>query len=181
LCAFANSAGGTVLIGVMDNGSIKPLTGLNNVKSQIQNNTRNCEPPVHIDIQTVEDVLVVQVPSSRDKPHASRGHFYLREGANSQQMNRNQIRDFFFKEGLIYFDAIKNHNFSIDRDLQVKQFNKFSKMASIPPELNMIDTLTNIGLCTVDGTYWQRISLAECAIFWRVQGISFGMYVGENP
>ena len=31
LCAFANSAGGKILIGVADDGSIKPLANLNKI------------------------------------------------------------------------------------------------------------------------------------------------------
>ena len=38
------------------------------------------------------------------KPYSFGGRFYIREGANSQQMSRDEIREFFYKEGLIRFD-----------------------------------------------------------------------------
>ena len=45
LVAFANAGGGTVLVGVDDNGSIKPIDLSNRFVSQIQDIARNCDPP----------------------------------------------------------------------------------------------------------------------------------------
>lgn len=94
LCAFANSAGGRILIGVADDGSIRPLPNLNKLVSQVQDYARNCEPPVAVEVQTIGGIIIVEVKSSRDKPHSSKGLFYLREGANAQRMSRTQIREY---------------------------------------------------------------------------------------
>jgi ATP-dependent DNA helicase RecG len=151
ICSFANCTGGTILIGVCDDGTIIGCSGLNRLKSEVQNHARNCEPPIQVEIDAVENVLVVHVPASRDKPHASKGHFYLREGANAQKMNRNQIRDFFFREGLIFFDASINAQYNIEKDLSKSRYREFARIAGIPENLDMFNTLRNLGLLKSEG------------------------------
>jgi ATP-dependent DNA helicase RecG len=151
ICSFANCTGGTIIIGVCDDGTIIGCSGLNRLKSDVQNHARNCEPPIQVQIDTVENVLVIHVPASRDKPHASKGHFYLREGANAQRMSRNQIRDFFFTEGLIFFDASINSQFTIEKDLPKSRYKEFARIAGIPDKLDTVNTLSNLGLLTSEG------------------------------
>ncbi len=45
------------------------------------------------------------------------GRFYIREGANCQQMSRDEIRESFYKEGLIRFDETSCPRFDLPRDL----------------------------------------------------------------
>jgi ATP-dependent DNA helicase RecG len=151
IVSFANSLGGTILIGVDDTGLIEGVSGQNRLKGQIQSHARNCEPPVIVSVEAIENVLVVQVPQSKDRPHSTHGRFFLREGATAQQMSRNQIREFFFKEGLLYFDSMINGGFDIRRDLKSSQYRKFAKSAGVPPKLGMKDALTNLRLLTPSG------------------------------
>jgi len=151
LCAFANSVGGRILLGVTDDGTIKPLHDINRLTSQIQDCARNCEPPIQIEVETVMNVIIIGMKSSRDKPHSSKGLFYLREGANAQRMSRTQIKDFFFKEGLLYFDSAVNPAFKIEKDLLPKSYAAFIKEADIGADLDMRDTLRNIGLLLDEG------------------------------
>jgi len=151
ICSFANSTGGTILIGVSDRGEILPLTGQNRLRSEVQNHARNCDPPVQISVDATAGVLVVTVPASRDKPHSARGHFYLREGANAQRMNRSQIREFFFKEGLIFFDAAINRSFRIETDMSSERYRAFAQIAGIPADMEPADALRNIGLLSSEG------------------------------
>ena len=74
IIAFANTRGGTLLIGVDDDGSI---VGVDSEKHEIELVTTAgefyCDPPVELEIDIVEiedeDVVVVTVPESRRKPH----------------------------------------------------------------------------------------------------------------
>ena len=73
IVAFANSFGGSILIGVEDNGTI---TGVNNaaqVEEWVTNICRqNVVPPIQtaINIEKVNnyDVLHIEVPKGKDKP-----------------------------------------------------------------------------------------------------------------
>ena len=46
LVAFANSAGGKILLGVRDNGTVVGVRDSNKLRAQIQDIARNCDPPV---------------------------------------------------------------------------------------------------------------------------------------
>ena len=100
LCAFANATGGTILIGVTDIGEISGVADHNKLKSMVQSIARSIEPPLIVDIESVEGVLVVSVPVQNSKPYSFAGKFYLREGASSQQLGRDEIRKFFLSGGI---------------------------------------------------------------------------------
>ncbi len=86
ICAFANAAGGRILVGVDDQGRVVGVSKPNRTKSEIQSIARNIDPPLSLTIELVDKVLVVTVPSGPNKPYAARGLFYLREAASSQRM-----------------------------------------------------------------------------------------------
>jgi ATP-dependent DNA helicase RecG len=108
LCASANAMGGTVLIGVSDKGEVVGVRDVNRLKSEVQSLARSIDPPLVVDVELVDQVLVVDVPAQNSKPYSFAGKFYIREGSSSQQLTRNEIREFFFKEGVIHFDEMKN-------------------------------------------------------------------------
>lgn len=74
MIALANTRGGVLLIGVDDDGSI---VGVRSEKSEIDLITVTAEcyidPPIEAEIDIVdidgEDVIVVRIPESHDKPH----------------------------------------------------------------------------------------------------------------
>jgi len=48
MVAFANSAGGRIFLGIMDNGEVKGVKITNRLKSQVQDIASKCQPPVKI-------------------------------------------------------------------------------------------------------------------------------------
>ncbi len=151
ICAFANAAGGRILVGVDDQGKKIGLQNRNRIKSQIQTAARNIDPPLVVDIEEVEEILIVTVPSGPNKPYCANGIFYMREVANTQQMKREEIREFFFKEGLILFDEQPCPGFNIRRDLDPKKYSAFVRMAGIPPTMRRMDVLRNLLILKEDG------------------------------
>lgn len=146
ISAFANSLGGRILIGVDDSGTIHPVRDGNGLRSEVQSIARNMDPPLMLDVEEVNGVLIVCVPASRFKPHSSSGKFYLREGASCQQMNREEIREFFYKEGLVYFDEKSNERFLDDTDFNERAYAEFIRISGITPSLERSQLLTNLGL-----------------------------------
>ncbi|MBA3046686.1 MAG: winged helix-turn-helix transcriptional regulator [Euryarchaeota archaeon] len=133
MCAFSNANGGTILLGVTDDGVIKGISITNKLKSQIQDIGRNLDPPVILDVEGLENILVIEVPEGTRKPYSTNGRFYLRIGANSQQLKREEIRRFFQDEGLILFDDKTNMRFDIDDDFNAQSFEIFLELAKISP------------------------------------------------
>ena len=108
IVAFANSSGGHIYIGITDKGKIKGINITNKLKSQIQDYAKNCDPKVDISFQEIkkEKILIVEVEDSRDKPHKCSSGFYIRSGASSQKLTRDEIRRFMEEEGVLRFDSL---------------------------------------------------------------------------
>ena len=146
LCAFANATGGTILLGVADDGKIYGIANHNRLKSEVQSIARSADPPIAVEIESADQVLCVRVPAQQSKPYSFGGKFFIREGASSQQMSREEIREFFFKEGLIRFDETPCRNFDLVRDLTKKNWERFGQRAGLPQGLEPVATLENLHL-----------------------------------
>lgn len=105
------------------------------VKSEIQSIVRSIEPPLIVDIKSIENLIVISVPPQNGKPYSFAGKFYLRDGASSQQLSRDEIREFFFKEGVIHFDEKNCDRFDLKNDLNKTSWAEFIKKAKIPDSM----------------------------------------------
>ena len=150
ICAFANSSGGKILLGVDDSGEITGYNLTNPERAKIQDIARNMDPPFSVKISQIDNVAIIEVPEGKDKPYAVRGHFYMRIGSNSQQLNRNEIRNFFQREGLLLFDHKPNPDFDLEKDFDVYKFESYIKKAGISDNLNRKDLLRNLSLLDGD-------------------------------
>ena len=146
ICAFANATGGVILIGVTDGGEIVGIANHNKLKSQVQSIARSADPPIAVETDSVNGVLCITIPEQHGKPYSFGGKYYIREGASSQQMSRDEIREFFFEEGLIRFDKTPCNNFKVDRDLTPEAWARFAKRAHIPDGMDPIVALENLHL-----------------------------------
>jgi ATP-dependent DNA helicase RecG len=150
ICAFANATGGVILIGVTDTGSVAGVDDHNRLKSEVQAIARSAEPPIAVVVESVGTVLAITVPAQHSKPYSFGGKFYIREGASSQQMSRTEIRDFFYKEGLIHFDETACGKFSLTDDLTDEVWVRFRRRAKIPADMEPVTALTNLHLLGPD-------------------------------
>ena len=155
VCAFANATGGVILIGVTDSGKVCGVAGHNDLKSKIQSIARNTEPPIAVEIESVGKVLCVTIPAQHSKPYSFSGKFFIREGANCQQMSREEIREFFYKEGLIRFDETACDKFSLQNDLDKENWPLFQRRAKIPADMRPATALRNLHLIGKDGRITQ--------------------------
>jgi len=179
ICAFANATGGVILIGVTDAGEITGVNDHNRLKSEIQATARSADPPIAVEVESIGDVLCIKVPAQNSKPYSFGGKFFIREGASSQQLSRDEIREFFYKEGLIHFDETPCDGFSIAEDLTDEVWALFRRRARIPEHMDPATALTNLHLIGLDGRMthagaWllasdiQKFSIsadAACALF----------------
>ena len=146
ICAFANATGGVILIGVDDAGTVVGVQDHNRLKSQVQSVARSADPPVAVDVESEGRVLRVTVPEQHGKPYSFRGRFFIREGATSQQLSRDEIRDFFFKEGLIRLDETPCNSFDPSVEITPVRWAEFAQNAGIDPGLNPMTVLENLHL-----------------------------------
>ena len=146
ICAFANATGGVILIGVDDAGTVIGVQDHNRLKSQVQSVARSADPPVAVEVESEEEVLLVTVPEQHGKPYSFRGRFFIREGATCQQLSRDEIRDFFFKEGLIRLDETPCNAFDPSLEITPGRWAEFAEHAGIDPGLNPMTVLENLHL-----------------------------------
>ena len=151
ICAFANASGGVVLLGVTDGGGVVGVADHNKLRSQVQSIARSAEPPIKLESASVGGVMCITVPAQHNKPYSFGGKFFVREGASSQQLSREEIRELFYTEGLIYFDETPCPAFSLEEDLDEDGWALFCRRAKIPESMTTAIALRNLHLIGADG------------------------------
>ncbi len=144
LAAFANTAGGKILLGVSDEGKVIGIEDTNELRADIQNLARNCDPAVQITLQTIGKVVVVLVKESDDKPVQCSDGFFLRQGAVTQKLSRQEIHELFKQAGAIRFDHLVCPKFNYPDDFDSDKFKYWLRKSSITTEGNVEDILVNI-------------------------------------
>lgn len=147
ICAFANASGGKIILGVKDNGEIAGFNLTNAINSRIQDTVRNIDPALSIAVEKVSNLAIIYVPEGKEKPYFAQGHCYLRQGANSQQLRRDDIRAFFQRENLIQFDRKAYPGFE-ENDFDKNAFGSFIAKAGIDKTLPKEHILKSLGLIT---------------------------------
>ncbi len=183
MCAFANASGGVILLGVTDKGEIVGVADHNKIKSQIQAIARSAEPPIKVEIASIDSVLCVIMPVQDNKPYSFGGKFFMREGANSQQLSREEIREFFYAEGLVYFDETPCPAFSLENDLDEDHWALFCRRAKIPDNMATAVALRNLHLIGTAGhiTHAGAWLLARDIRKFRVSGdVACALFMGTD-
>lgn len=152
-CAFANSGGGRIFLGVTDNGAIKGIDTGNAVRSRVQDMLGHIEPRLSCGIETTGKVLVVKIPEGTEKPYGCPRGFFMRMGANSQKLTRNQIIEFFQKEGRIRFDELSHAKAVYPKDFDPDAFARFLQLAGISPGIERETLLHNLDCLTADNRF----------------------------
>jgi ATP-dependent DNA helicase RecG len=149
VCAFANSEGGYVLIGVDNKDHIIGATINNTKRSAIQDAIRDITPILDVETYSVnvdgKPVWVLDVREGKDKPYVASGAIYVREGPNSQKLiTAEEIRDFFQSNNRIYFDTVPCNHFNVDEELDKKNFKQFLLASSISGNVSTQQILNNL-------------------------------------
>ena len=149
--ALANTIGGKILLGVRDGGSVIGVKDTNALRARIQDTARNCDPAVKVLVEPVDGVLAVHVRESDAKPVQCRDGFFWRQGAVTQKMSRDEIRDFFRTEGVIRFDLSPCPRFRYPEDFDREKFDAWLGQSGISGGAPVEDVLVNIEVAERDG------------------------------
>ncbi len=162
LVAFANASGGNIFLGVEDDGNVLGITINNHLISKVQEFANECDPPVEIQTkQLTNNVLQIEVPESKTKPHRTTGGFYLRSGANSQKMRTDTILEFLEKEGRIKFDGRVRTDIDFSRYFSTNQWKRFLKLSGISRDVDRNAVLQSLGAIQIqnDKTFFTNAGL----------------------
>jgi len=98
LCAFLNGYGGTVLIGVSDQGRIVGQEVTDNTKREIANTLLKFEPTTNISIEYIKIkdnkhiIMLCAHPDVRSLPYSFAGRAYERHESSTSLMTRNKYQ-----------------------------------------------------------------------------------------
>jgi ATP-dependent DNA helicase RecG len=110
MVAFANASGGRIFLGVTDKGEVRGINITNELKAQVLDIAHNCDPSVSIKLEVYKNILIIELIENKNKPYSCSQGFYLRNGAQSPKMSRDDILEFSISEGRKIFKKIKEKN-----------------------------------------------------------------------
>jgi len=165
--AFANNIGGTLIIGLDDQGN---PTGLKNVKRLIEdipNTTRNklgIIPSVVLNKKNKKDIIEITVtPSS--VPISYNGKYYLRSGSTAQELQGKDLADFLMKKSGSTWDNIVEERAGFN-EIDNGSIERFKKYA--------VDRIPSIIKETDNTTLLQKLNLIDDGGFTRAAALLFG-------
>lgn len=190
LVAFANTQGGSLLVGVENGGVITGLDSLHDHEERMANIARNnLIPPLSITMDRVEtsegNVLMVTVPKGSERPYQTNKHqFLVRVGSTNRVASQGELMRLFQQAGSFHFDANAVNHGTMDSLNQMKldryfsQYNiEFSAEQNKEQLLNNAEIMTDEGCPTVAGLLMFGINPQK---FLHFASISFVHYAGSE-
>ena len=119
ICAFANTNGGKIFIGVSDDGNILGVKNVKKLMEDIPNKIKNkvgITPSVEIESKKDKDIICISVNSS-PIPVSYEGKYYIRSGSTTSELKGNELSHFIMKKIGKTWDGISSdadfHNIDI--------------------------------------------------------------------
>lgn len=114
IVAFANADGGTLVIGVEDNGDVTGIdTYTNNVNDILRVPFDYCNPSVRVTTETVEcedkdgkpnHLLIITIPQSSELHANQQDEVYYRMGDKSKKLNFDERLQLMYAKGSRYYE-----------------------------------------------------------------------------
>ncbi len=173
MCAFANSEGGIIYIGVGDDGSIPALKSedVGRINQQISNfASQHVRSPLTVHTENVSVgesriVIVLTVPKGLDKPYFDKnGVIWLKSGSDKRRVNsKEELRRLFQSVDLFHADELPTKA-TIDKldQIRFRDFLRDVYKQSFPEKpADVLRLLRNMNLAGDDG----MLNLAGVLLF----------------
>lgn len=132
LCAFANTDGGTVLIGINDAGLVTGAqaskTALRDWANQIAQGL-SLHPSIRTAVLKGKEVVVIEAPESHIKPVLFQGRGYKRSGSTTRQMNVEEIASAALSRVGVTWDSVTETRASLS-DISIPKIKAFIALAN---------------------------------------------------
>ncbi len=153
ICAFSNSEGGIILLGVDDNNVVTGLDIDNTTRSKLESTISAINPRPNVKIIEIKyenkNIIIIDCEVGKNKPYIISGSIYVRYGASSQKLiTSTEIRGFFQQENQIFWDKISCKNFSYPDDFDNEIYEFFIEKSNISKALSQKQIMKNLDLLT---------------------------------
>jgi ATP-dependent DNA helicase RecG len=130
ICAFANSKGGRIFIGIKDDGT---YVGVNNSKKLLEDIPNKAIQllgiTVDVDLQVVGEMKIIEIiVSTSPVPISYRSKYYVRSGSTIHELKDYKLREFILKKDNITWDEIAVPQANLD-ELDKQLMMKFVRKA----------------------------------------------------
>ncbi len=131
ICGFANAFGGTIYIGINDNGDIIGLNDAHKLLEDIPNKVRDILGIiVDVNVLTQDNKEYIEIiVEPQLNPVNYKGQYHYRSGATKQELKGNALNKFMLEKHGKHWDSIPIMNLTID-ELEEKAFENFKQKAS---------------------------------------------------
>ncbi len=145
ICAFSNTEGGELIIGLDDKGNPKGLKNTKKLGEDLPNKINNklgIIPSIAIETKEKKEIIRVKIlPSS--VPISLNGKYYIRSGSTTQELKGSELSRFLLKKmGKTWDNITSEANFSDINISVVDNFKNFAK--SRIPSISKLDSIEKI-------------------------------------
>lgn len=151
IVALANSKGGYILLGVDDSGKIIGERLTNQMKAEILQLARNCDPQINIlKLSALENLIVIEVLEGEQKPYSCSSGYFRRLDAVSQKMSQQEVRDLFKETTDLLFESLSCKGIAFD-DISLKKIKVFLKESNVSFRVNKANLTSFLSSVSVYG------------------------------
>lgn len=159
VCAFANTAGGTLIVGVGDDGEVNGIdeTKLDEVQLRISGAVQCVSPvPLHkILIDDMEGKKIIKIEVSLMAPDSfctHHGLIYVRSGSANLRMEGAAMMQFLTDREVLRYDSRLSHELMDDLDeVKIREYMRQRSPLADLSNASIADLLFNIGVADRDG------------------------------
>jgi len=144
LCAFANSNGGVLWLGVKNDGTFIGLENVDKLLEELPNKIRNklsITPAVMLE-ETMDKKVIKMEISPSDIPISYNGKFYVRSGSTTQELQDFELLRFIMRRQGLSWDAMPSNVGAEEIDKET--VDKFAEMAKSRLSISKADSANKI-------------------------------------
>ena len=130
VCAFANTDGGKLIIGMGDNGKLVSIKNSKKLLEDLPNKIRNILgliPIIRLDSKNNREMILIEVKQSY-APVSYRGRFYIRSGSTIQELKGRDLTRFLISKSGKDWDGYIEENATLE-DINTKAIERFKQIA----------------------------------------------------
>jgi predicted HTH transcriptional regulator len=147
ICAFANTQGGRIIVGVTDKGELLGVDAIQRLNHTISNAASGkLEPPLSVTTENIlcQDklVVIINIPRGENKPYAAnRTDYWIKVGADKRRATREELRWLMQASGTIYADemiipatSVNDIDLFVFRDFYEREYGTSIEQSGLPLE-----------------------------------------------